>query len=237
MKTFGYGVMLQLRLGIRSRTMLVTCYVVPLIFFLVMGGIFTSLMPQARDTLTASMCVMGISMGALIGCPPLIAQIYGTPVWKMYLTNGMPRGHALLSILAAAFIHLLLMSLIIMVAAPLCFGARWPANVPLFLLYLALFIAVSLSVAGILGLLFGDQARLTMCTQLVFLPSILLSGIMFSATLLPDILEMAGKLFPATWGFVLLQEQTLFPCSFWVLACMLALTVPLNVFLLRRHSG
>ena len=75
MKTFGYGVMLQLRLGIRSRTMLVTCYVVPLIFFLVMGGIFTSLMPQARDTLTASMCVMGISMGALIGCPPLIAQI------------------------------------------------------------------------------------------------------------------------------------------------------------------
>ena len=152
MSAFIYGVFLQWKLDLRSKTLLIACYLVPLSFFAIMGGIFTSLMPQARDTLTASMCVMGISMGALIGCPPLIAQIYGTPVWKMYLANGMPRGHALLSILAAAFIHLLLMSLIIMVAAPLCFGARWPANVPLFLLYLALFIAVSLSVAGILGL-------------------------------------------------------------------------------------
>ena len=62
-----YGIRLQFRMDIRSRTLLVTCYLVPLLFFAVMGGIFTSLMPEAKDTLIVSMTVMGVSMGALIG--------------------------------------------------------------------------------------------------------------------------------------------------------------------------
>ena len=65
MKAFFYGVALQWRLDIRSKTMLITCYLVPLLFFALMGGIFTSLMPQAGDTLIQSMTVMGVSMGAL----------------------------------------------------------------------------------------------------------------------------------------------------------------------------
>ena len=51
MNAFLYGTMLQFKIDIRSRTMLVTCYLVPLLFFAVMGGIFTSLMPEAKDTL------------------------------------------------------------------------------------------------------------------------------------------------------------------------------------------
>ena len=43
-----YGVALQWKLDIRSKSLLVTCYIVPLIFFLLMGGIFTSVMPEMR---------------------------------------------------------------------------------------------------------------------------------------------------------------------------------------------
>lgn len=42
MNGFLYGVALQWKLDIRSKSLLVTCYIVPLIFFLLMGGIFTS---------------------------------------------------------------------------------------------------------------------------------------------------------------------------------------------------
>ncbi|MCI9025690.1 MAG: ABC transporter permease, partial [Dorea sp.] len=45
MNGFLYGVVLQWKLDIRSKSLLVTCYIVPLIFFLLMGGIFTSVMP------------------------------------------------------------------------------------------------------------------------------------------------------------------------------------------------
>ena len=45
MNAFTYGLLLQWKLDIRSKSLLITCYGVPLIFFLLMGGIFTSVMP------------------------------------------------------------------------------------------------------------------------------------------------------------------------------------------------
>ena len=68
MSAFLYGAALQWKLDIRSKALLITCYLVPLLFFAVMGGIFTSLMPEAKSTLIQSMTVMGVSMGALVGC-------------------------------------------------------------------------------------------------------------------------------------------------------------------------
>ena len=68
MNAFLYGTMLQFKIDIRSRTMLVTCYLVPLLFFAVMGGIFTSLMPEAKDTLIQSMTVMGGINGSTDRC-------------------------------------------------------------------------------------------------------------------------------------------------------------------------
>lgn len=80
MNGFLYGVALQWKLDIRSKSLLVTCYVVPLIFFLLMGGIFTSVMPEMRSTLIPSMIVMSVSMGAFLGLPPSLVETYGSDV-------------------------------------------------------------------------------------------------------------------------------------------------------------
>lgn len=74
MSAFLYGVSLQWKLDIRSKTLLITCYMVPLLFFAVMGGIFTSVMPEARYTLIQSMTVFGVTMGALMVCRPLLLK-------------------------------------------------------------------------------------------------------------------------------------------------------------------
>lgn len=58
--------------------------------FAMMGGIFTSVNPSARETLVPSMTVMGVSMGALIGLPPSLVEIYGSDIKKMYKANGVP---------------------------------------------------------------------------------------------------------------------------------------------------
>ena len=67
MGAFLYGVSLQWKSDMRSKTLLITCYIVPILFFAIMGGIFTSVMPEARYTLIQSMTVFGVTMGALIG--------------------------------------------------------------------------------------------------------------------------------------------------------------------------
>lgn len=79
---FLYGLVLQWKLDIRSKNLLITCYIVPLLFFLLMGGIFTSIMPQMKDTLIQQMIIMGVSMGAFIGLPPSLAETYAAMLKK-----------------------------------------------------------------------------------------------------------------------------------------------------------
>ena len=181
MKALAYGIGLQFRLDLRSKSLLVTCYLVPLLFYALMGGIFTSVMPEVSDTLIQSMTVMGVSMGALIGVPPTLAEIYGTDVRRMYQAGGVPSAFGLIA-------------------------AALSADMARYIGDLALFLLVSLSVACALGAWVGDQAKLTMLSQLIFLPSIMLSGILFPADLLPEFLQLLGRMFPAAWGYRLMAQ-------------------------------
>ena len=90
MSAFLYGVILQWKLDIRSKSLLITCYVVPLLFFAIMGGIFTSINPESKVTLIQSMTILGVSTGALIGLPPTLAEVYGSGIKKIYKANGVP---------------------------------------------------------------------------------------------------------------------------------------------------
>ncbi len=234
MSAFMYGVALQWKLDIRSKSLLITCYVVPLLFFAVMGGIFTSINPAAKYTLIQSMTVLGVSTGALMGLPPSLVEIYGSDIKKVYKANGVPLYLGLASMFLSAFIHLLIMCTIIYIVAPIAFDAAPPANLPLYFVSLAVFIAVSLSIGCVLGLSVKNQAKLTMISQVIFLPSIMLSGIMFPVDLLPGFFKMAGKIFPATWGYKMMSDAIFYFGSLWPLAAILLGAIILCIFLLKR---
>ena len=69
---------LQWRLDIRSRTLLITRYVVPL-FFAMMGGILHR-STRPRGNAGSVHDGDGCSMGALIGLPPSLVEIYGSDI-------------------------------------------------------------------------------------------------------------------------------------------------------------
>ena len=207
MNCFLYSLVLQWKLDIRSKSLLVTFYIVPLLFFLIMGGIFTSVMPGMRSTLIQSMIVMSVSMGAFLGLPPSLVEIYGSDIKKIYNANGVPIYLGLLTMVLSAFVHLMMTCIVILLLAPILFKASLPTQLPIFLLSLTIYIIMSLSIGSILGLTLKNQAKLTMLAQLVFLPSIMLSGIMFPISLLPDFLQVIGHVFPAYWGYRLMLEN------------------------------
>lgn len=237
MSGFWYGVALQWKLDIRSRALLITCYVVPLIFFALMGSIFTSVNPEMKHTLIQSMTIMGVSMGALIGLPPSLVEIYGSNIKKAYKANGVPLYMGVASMFLSAFIHLMIMSTIICVAAPMAFHASLPSNLPLYYGCLAIFTIVSLDIGCLLGLTVKNQAKLTMLSQLVFLPSILLSGIMFPVNLLPKAVETVGKLFPASWGYKLMVDGGFKFENLWCLLLIFIVSSILCCLMLRRHKA
>lgn len=237
MNAFLYGVALQWKLDIRSKSLLVTCYVVPLIFFLLMGGIFTSVMPEMKDTLISSMIVMGVSMGAFIGLPPSLIETYGSDIKKVYKANGVPLYLGLITMAISAFVHLMMMCIIIVLLAPILFEATLPSNLPIFFMVLAVYVIVSLSIGSILGLVVKNQAKLTMIAQLVFLPSIMLSGIMFPIELLPKTFEMVGKIFPASWGYELMIDGGFQIENMWCLILVLGVAIIVCGFLLKKQKS
>ncbi len=234
MSAFLYGVALQWKLDLRSKALLITCYLVPLFFFAVMGSIFTAIDPAAKATLLQNMTIQGVLMGALVGLPPTIAEIYAGDIKKSYLAGGVPLGLGLVCVFLSTCLHLLLMSGLLLVLAPLLFGATLPPNLPRYAAVLALLIVVCVSIGGALGLAVKNGAKLTMVSQLVFLPSLLLSGILFPATLLPAALRFAGRCLPAGWAVLLLAPGGFLPGNLLPLLAMGALALLACCLLLRR---
>ena len=237
MNCFLYSLVLQWKLDIRSKSLLVTFYIVPLIFFLIMGGIFTSVIPEMGSTLIQSMIVMSVSMGAFLGLPPSLVEIYGSDIKKIYNANGVPIYLGLVTILLSAFVHLMMTCIVILLLAPILFKASLPTQLPIFLLSLTIYIIVSLSIGCILGLTLKNQAKLTMLAQLVFLPSIMLSGIMFPISLLPDFLQVIGHVFPAYWGYRLMLDKGLRLANLWYLILLTCIAVITCILLMNKQKS
>lgn len=172
-----------------------------------MGEIFSSINPASKDTLIQSMTVFGVTMGAFLGAPTPLVELYGSEIKKAYKVGGIPLWVAAINNFISAFIHLFIMSLVIFFVAPLAFDTKIPQDPQFYLLALAIFIIASLGVGTVLGLLIKNPSKLTILAQLLFLPSIMLSGIMFPASMLPKALETVSVILPAAWGFKLMTNE------------------------------
>ncbi|MFR2965920.1 MAG: hypothetical protein ACLTK0_05795 [Anaerovoracaceae bacterium] len=113
-----------------------------------------------------------------MGLPPTLVETYGSEVKKTYRANGVPLWAGFAAMFISAFLHLATMCAAVILLAPVLFGAVLPPHLPPFCVSLAVYIISSLFVGSLLGLAMKNQAKLTMIAQLIFLPSIMLSGIM-----------------------------------------------------------
>lgn len=227
MSAFLYGVALQCKIDFRNKGVLLTYYIVPLVFFAFMGGIFTSINSEAKETLIQSMTIFGVTMGAILGSPVPLTELYGSEIKKSYKVGNIPLYIPAINNFLSALIHLLLMSTIIFFTAPLAFQAEIPANIFAYFVSLILFIKVSLAIGTVLGLMVQSTSKLTMISQFIFLPSLMLSGIMFPTEMLPRILEYIGSVLPATLGFQLMKSSVFD----WKIALPLMFTFIVFLFL------
>ena len=164
----------------------------------------------------------------------VLVEIYGSGMKKVYKANGIPVYFGLLTTTFSAMIHLLLMSVMIYAIAPFAFGAKLPNQSVFYFISLIIFIMISLSVGSILGLVMKKQAKVTMISQLVFLPSIMLSGIMFPIDFLPDVLRWIGMIFPAAWGYQLMLDYGFGFQNLWPMVLIFVIAVVTILLVLRK---
>jgi ABC-2 type transport system permease protein len=190
---------IQFKIDIRERGTLMTYYLVPLVFYFVMGAVFSSINPLARQTLPATMPIFAVTMGAVLGLPVPIVKMREFGVLRAYHVCGIPEGAVLFIQSISAFFHLLVVSIIIFVTAPVFFEASYPKSFFAYFLSLLILLFVSIALGVLIGMVARNQSIALMLSQSIFLPTVLLSGIMFPTSMLPQPLRMLGRILPATY--------------------------------------
>lgn len=219
MKAFLFGVALQWKLDLRNKGILITYYLVPLFFFLFVSTIFASVNSEAKDTLIESMTIFAITMGAFLGTPIPLVELYSGDIKKAYQVGGIPLWTGVVNNVISAFVHLMITSFIIFIIAPIGYDAKIPQYPVRYFGFLAIFLITCLSIGTVLGLFVKSVTKLTMYSQILFQPSLMLSGIMFPRNMLPEALEYVGNAFPATWGLRILTNPI--PELWWFLPLVL----------------
>ena len=188
----------EFRSGLRNRSMLLLLYLFPLGFYLIAGSLMTALNPGFREVLIPAMVVFALMAGCVLGLPDPIVAAREAGIFRSFKIHGVPAMHILLLPGAATVAHLTVVAAIITATAPLLFEAPLPRSGGA---YVLVYLAAAAAHAG-LGLLIAVVSADTRATilwgQLVFLPSVMLGGLMVPSELIPGALASAARLLPAT---------------------------------------
>lgn len=231
MEVFAYSVLLQWRRNLRNKNVLLVYYLIPLGFWAFMGAIFSSVNPLVKEQLTQVLTVIAVSTGALLGVPVSLSESYTGDIKKAYIAGNIKLWIGVASNFISAFLHLSIVCIIIYLLTPLTFQAGKTPGLNVYIPALVLFMVASIAVGCVIGLYVKDQGKLTIYSQIVYMPSLMMSGAMFDAGMLPKALEAAGKLFPATWGFLAIKSTEL---SFRYLAPLILILVLSFLFIVVR---
>jgi ABC-2 type transport system permease protein len=199
MNAFIKHLWIQFKMDIRERGTLLTYYLVPLVFYFVMGAVFSSINPLAKETLAATMPIFAITMGAVLGMPAPIVKMRELGVLRAYQVYGIPGSSMLFIQSVSAFLHLLVVSIVIFITAPLLYGASIPQSLPFYLLTLFILLFTSIAIGLLIGISVKSQSVAMMLSQAIFLPTMMFSGIMFPASMLPESLRIIGYVLPGTY--------------------------------------
>lgn len=198
MKAFFKYLAIQFKMDFRDKGTLLTYYLMPLLFFLVIGPVFASVNPMVKPTLAASMGIFAITMGAVTGAPLPLVRLRESGTLRAFKVNGIPPAAVLAVHALSALIHLLLVCAVIFVVSPLMLHADVPKQPVVFFLILILLIVASTGVGILVGVTARNHAVASVASMLIFFPSAMLSGMMFPANMLPKAFIMLGRVFPAT---------------------------------------
>lgn len=188
----------EFRTGIRNRSLLLLNYLFPLAFYLMMGFVMTELNPLFRDVLLPAMVVFAIYTAAILGLPDPLVQARDSGIFRSFNINNVPKLNILSIPALTTSLHLVIVTAIICISAPLLFDAPAPVN---WLNFVIVFLATLFACAGmgvLIGVISPNSRATVLISQLFFLPSMLVGGLMIPYGMLPRVAQIAAQLLPST---------------------------------------
>jgi ABC-2 type transport system permease protein len=193
---------IEFRSSLRSKQLLFLNYAFPLSFYAMMGLVMTQINPMFTETMIPAMVLFTVMAAALLGLPDPLVNARESGIFRSYKIMGIPARNILLIPALTTVLHLVIVSLIILITAPVFFDAPAPRNLLTFTL-VTLASMIAYTGIGVLISVIASSSRATVLwSQLFFLPSMLVSGLMMPYELLPKSAQIFARLFPATYGMI-----------------------------------
>ncbi len=198
MRAFFHHFNFEFRTGVRNKTLLLMNYLFPLGFYLMMGFIMAEINPPFRQDIIPAMIVFGVLAATLLGIPDPLVNARENGIFRSYKINGVPSLSILIIPSLTTILHLTIVAIIITLTAPLLFQAPIPEN---WMNFVIIFLSLTFACAGIsvlIGVVSSSSRMTVLWSQLIFVPSMLLGGLMLPYSMLPDIAGKFAQLLPAT---------------------------------------
>lgn len=188
----------EFKTGIRNKNLLLMNYLFPLGFFLMMGFIMPEINPFFRETMIPAMVTFAILAATLLGLPDPLVNARETGIFRSYKINGVPALSILLIAGVTTGLHLAIVSLLITISAPFLFEANVPQNSLHFILTMVALVIACSGIGILIGVVSPSTRMTVLYSQIIFVPSMLLGGLMMPFDMLPESAQSVAQLLPAT---------------------------------------
>jgi len=200
MNAFIHHFSFEFRTGIRNKNLLLLNYLFPLGFYLMMGFIMPSINPLFTDNIIPAFIVFGVLSATLLGIPDPLVTARENGIFRSYKINGVPAVSILLIPMLTTMLHLVILTAIITFTAPLLFDAPLPINWFYFVISFIVLAFACSAISVLIGVISKSSRVTVLWSQFIFLPSMLLGGLMLPYSFLPGFAQKIAKLVPATHG-------------------------------------
>ncbi|MFA5815106.1 MAG: ABC transporter permease [Bacteroidales bacterium] len=200
MKAFAAHIQFEIRNAVRDRSLLLMNYLFPLVVYLTIGAIMTKLNPTFKQALIPSMIMFGILSSMVLSLPTPLVTARESGIFRSYRINGVPTSNILIVPALTSFLHMIVVGLIILFTAGPLFGASTSIHYGWFILA---FVLICFACAGfgiLIGVISKDSKLTILYSQMIFLPSTMIGGIMIPASMLPGSLNRIAHLLPTSYA-------------------------------------
>ena len=244
MTAFTNHFLFEFKTGLRNPSAMMMFYLLPLGFYAVMGFVMVAINPDFKELLLPAMIIFAIMSSTILGLPTGLVEFREAGIYRSYKINGVPVISILTIPALSTVFHSLIVAVIIALTATPLFDAPLPENW-FGLLLVTLLAAFTFGTLGMLiGVVSSSTRAVVLWSQLIYLPSILLGGMMIPIALLPETVQKISGLLPSTYamqayfGFAYNQETVIDPwLSVAVLLVSGIIALALSIYLFNWDSN
>lgn len=198
MTAFAQHFAFEFKTGLRNPNLLLLNYLFPLGFYAMMGLVMTQINPGFTETMVPAMVVFAIMASTILGLPGPLVESREAGVFRSFKINGVPALSILTIPVMTTIFHVLITSTLIVLTGPALFKGIAPVHWGAFAL-VALVTAFACGAFGaLIGVISANAQATVLWSQLIFVPSMLIGGLMLPLSLLPKAILPFSALLPTS---------------------------------------